>query len=304
MSWSQLRQVYSLYWRFRVAGYNVAVSKVSASGQSRRPAATAIASPGRALAVLLLAASATLGACAHHGKGRDTSRFTAEGLYRDARKALGASDYELAVRDYEALTARFPFTDQARQARLDLIYVYYRKGENEAATDAAEQFLRENPTHPRIDYAWYMKGLIDYEHTPWAFERWFGVDMAKRPPASLASSITAFTTVVKQFPRSEYAHDSQRRLIYLRNRLAEYEINVARYYYKRGAYDAAAQRAQRTIEEYDGAPAVQDALEIMIDCYKRLGLKDLQNNVEQVYQANYHEDSKRGIRRHAWWHIW
>jgi outer membrane protein assembly factor BamD len=303
MSWSQLRQVYSLYWRFRVAGYNVAVSKVSAPGQSHRPAAIAIAAPARVLAVLLLAASAALSGCAHHGKGRDNSRFTAEGLYRDARKALNSSDYELAVRDYEALTARFPFTDQARQARLDLIYVYYRKGENEAATDAAEQFLRENPTHPRIDYAWYMKGLIDYEHTPWALERWFGVDMAKRPPASLASSITAFTTVIKQFPRSEYAHDAQRRLVYLRNRLAEYEINVARYYLKRGAYDAAAQRAQRTIEQYDGAPAVQDALAIMIESYRHLGLTQLQKNVEQVYQANYHEDSKRGLHRH-WWHFW
>ena len=254
--------------------------------------------------MLLLVASAALSGCAHHGKVRDASRFTAEGLYRDARKALNASDYELAVRDYEALTARFPFTDQARQARLDLIYVYYRKGENETATDAAEQFLRENPTHPRIDYAWYMKGLIDYEHTPWALERWFGVDMAKRPPASLASSITAFTTVVKQFPKSEYAHDSQRRLIYLRNRLAQYEINVARYYVRRGAYDAAAQRAQRAIEDYDGAPAVQDALEIMIDCYQHLGLKDLQSNVEQVYRANYGESSARGKRRHSWWHIW
>ena len=282
----------------------MAVSKVSTSDPSRRPAATAKTSPGRPLAVLLLAACAALSGCAHHGKGRDNSRFTAEGLYHDARKALNASDYELAVRDYEALSARFPFTDQARQARLDLIYVYYRKGENEAATDAAEQFLRENPTHPRIDYAWYMKGLIEYEHTPWALERWFGVDMAKRPPASLAASITAFTTVVKQFPKSEYAHDAQRRLVYLRNRLAEYEINVARYYVKRGAYDAAAQRAQRTIEEYDGAPAVQDALEIMIDCYQHLGLKDLQSNVEKVYQANYGETSTRGKRRHSWWHFW
>ncbi len=274
----------------------MAASKVSGPAHSRHLA--------RSLGLALLLACITLAGCAHHGKARDPNRYTAETLYRDAHKALNNSDYELSVKLYEALTSRFPFSDQARQARLDLIYVYYRKGENEAATDAAEQFLRENPTHPRIDYAWYMKGLIDYEHTPWAFERWFGVDMAKRPPASLASSITAFTTVVKQFPRSEYAHDAQRRLIYLRNRLAEYEVNVARYYVKRGAYDAAAQRAQRTIEEYDGAPAVQDALAIMIDCYKHLGLKDLQSNIEKVYQANYNESSARVARRNSWWHIW
>jgi len=274
----------------------VAASKVSGLALSRRLAPS--------LGLALLVACAALAACAGHGKVRDPNRYTAETLYRDAHKALVNSDYELSVRLYEALTSRFPFSDQARQARLDLIYVYYRKGENETATDAAEQFLRENPTHPRIDYAWYMKGLIDYEHTPWAFERWFGVDMAKRPPASLASSITAFTTVVKQFPRSEYAHDAQRRLIYLRNRLADYQVNVARYYVKRGAYDAAAQRAQRTIEQYDGAPAVQDALAIMIDCYKHLGLKDLQSNIEKVYQANYNESSAQVARRHSWWRIW
>ena len=256
-----------------------------------------------ALGAMFLALGGVLDGCASH-KARDTNRLSAETLYKNARKALSSNDYEFAVKQYEALTARFPFTDQARQARLDLIYVYYRKGENESATDAAEQFLRENPTHPRVDYAWYMKGLIDFEHTPWAIERWFGVDMAKRPPASLAASITAFSTVVSQYPKSEYAYDAQRRLVYLRNRLAEYEINVARYYLHRGAYLAAAQRAQRTIEQYDGAPAVREALEIMIDSYRRLGLKDLQGNVEQVYQANYHEDGVAAAKRHSWWHIW
>ena len=257
---------------------------------------------GRMLGILLLACCAVTGCQSH--RLRDSTRLTAQGLYQNARKALDGNDYEFAVKQYEALTSRYPFSDQARQARLDLIYVYYRKGENETATDAAEQFLRENPTHPRIDYAWYMKGLIEYEHTPWAIERWFGVDMAKRPPASLNASITAFSTVVKQFPKSEYAYDAQRRLIYLRNRLSEYEINVARYYFERGAYDAAAQRAQRVIEQYDGAPAVQEALEIMIDCYQRLGFKELQSNVEQVYKTNYHQDSTQGARHRAWWHIW
>lgn len=258
----------------------------------------------RVLGVLLLAACATFAGCQSRGKVRDVNRMSAPTLYQNARKALTNNDYEYSIKLYEALTSRYPFTDQARQARLDLIYVYYRKGESESATDAAEQFLRENPTHPRIDYAWYMKGLIDFEHTPWAVERWFGVDMAKRPPASLMSSITAFSTVVKQFPKSEYAPDAQRRLIYLRNRLAEYEINVARFYVRRGAYLAAAQRAQRTIEQYDGAPAVQEGLEIMIDCYGHLGFKDLQDNVEQVYKANYHEASTQGAQRHGWWRFW
>jgi len=257
----------------------------------------------RAAAIALLALSVALSGCHSRGKLRDADRMTPQNLYKVARKSLDRSDYDIAVRQYEALTARYPFSDQARQARLDLIYAYYRKGENESATDAAKQFLDENPTHPRVDYAWYMRGLIDFEHTPWAIERWFGVDMAKRPPESLLSSITAFSTVVKDYPNSAYAHDAQRRLIYLRNRLAEYEVNVARYYVRRGAYLAAAQRAQRTIEQYDGAPSEQEALEIMIDCYRRLGLKDLQANVEKVYQANYHEASAQGMKRRSWWHI-
>ena len=257
----------------------------------------------RAAAVALLTLSVALSGCHSRGKLRDSGRLSAENLYKVARKSLDNSDYELAVKQYEALAARFPFSDQARQARLDLIYAYYRKGENESATDAAKQFLDENPTHPRVDYAWYMRGLIDFEHTPWAIERWFGVDMARRPPESLLSSITAFSTVVKDYPKSAYAHDAQRRLIYLRNRLAEYEVNVARFYVRRGAYLAAAQRAQRTIEQYDGAPSEQEALEIMIDCYQRLGFKDLQANVEKVYQANYHEASAQSMKHRKWWHI-
>lgn len=257
----------------------------------------------RLFAVLLMAALATVAGCQSRGKVRDQKRATPEALYKAAHKALTSSDYEYAIKQYEALTSRFPFSDEARQARLDLIYVYYRKGENETATDAAEQFLRENPTHPRVDYAWYMKGLIDFEHTPWTIERWFGVDAAMRPPASLASSIAAFGTVVRQYPKSEYAHDAQRRMTYLRNRLAEYEINVARYYLRRGAYLGAAQRSQRVIEQYDGAPAVQEGLEIMIECYQRMGFKELQANAEQVYKANYSGDPEHSTRR-RWWHIW
>lgn len=257
----------------------------------------------RLFAALLLSVLASVAGCQSRGKVKDLKHATPETLYKAARKALTSNDYEYSIRQYEALTSRFPFSDEARQARLDLIYVYYRKGENESATDAAEQFLRENPTHPRVDYAWYMKGLIDFEHTPWSIERWFGVDAARRPPAALGSAIAAFGTVVRQYPKSEYAHDAQRRMIYLRNRLAEYEINVARYYVRRGAYLAAAQRSQRVIEQYDGAPAVQQGLQIMILCYQKLGFKELQANTEQVYQANYTGDAEQRARHH-WWHLW
>jgi outer membrane protein assembly factor BamD len=259
----------------------------------------------RVLGALLLATLALLGGC-HARQAKNLKKATAQSLYANAHKAMNNNDFEYAIKQYEALTSRFPFTDQARQARLDLIYVYYRKGEKESATDAADQFLRENPTHPRIDYAWYMKGMIDFERTPYAIERWFGVDMARRPPASALKSIAAFTTVVNQFPKSDYAHDSLRRLTYLRNRLAEYEVNVARYYVKRGAYLAAAQRAQGVIDQYDGAPAERAAVAILLDCYKRLGFNDLAANVDRVYQANYANGVRTGATgtSHHWWVFW
>jgi outer membrane protein assembly factor BamD len=258
----------------------------------------------RLLAAALFIALALLGGCRTRGSDRDANRLPVESLYTNARKALDNNDFEYSIRLYEALTARFPFTTQARQARLDLIYLYYRKGEKESATDAADQFLRENPTHPRCDYAWYMKGLVEFERVPYRFERWFGVDMARRPPTSAAAAVTAFGTVVSRYPKSDYAHDAQRRMIYLRNRLAEYEINVARYYIKRGAYLAAAQRAQRTIEQYDGAPAAQEALQIMIECYERLGLAELKANVEKVYAENYPGARQVAQSRGSWWRFW
>ncbi len=264
--------------------------------------------PGAALLALvaLLAGCALLTGC-HTRPQRATNRHpvTPESLYTAAHKAMLANDYTFAIRQYEALTSRFPFTAQARQARLDLIYAYYRKGEKESATDAADQFLRENPTHPRVDYAWYMKGMIDFERTPNVIEVFFGVDMAKRPPTTALKAITAFNTVVTQYPKSAYAHDALRRMIYLRNRLADYEVNVARYYVKRGAYLAAAQRAQGIIEQYDGAPAEKSALEVLRVSYQHLGFTDLEANIDRVYQANFaaSDQAAAAANRH-WWKVW
>ena len=132
---------------------------------------------------------------------KDPTKSSPEVLYKKAHKSLDSYDFNAAIKQYEALTARFPFTDQARQARLDLIYAYYRAGEGESATDAAETFIRENPTHPRVDYAWYVKGLVDFERSPNAIEHLFRVDLTQRPPS----------TARKAFARSERSSSSIRR---------------------------------------------------------------------------------------------
>ena len=256
--------------------------------------------------ILLLAFAACglllLGACSKDA-GRLT-RLSPDNLYERANKSLKSGDYTEAIRIYEALTARYPFTDQARQARLDVIYAYYKAKENESATDAAETFIRENPAHPRVDYAWYLKGLIEFERTPFRFERWMGVDLAQRPPVTARKSFEAFKVVVDRYPKSMYAADARRRMIYLRNRLADYEIQIAGYYLSRGAWVAAAQRAEQSIEQYDGAPSIREALRIMIDAYRRLGYAELAANTEKVYKENFPQDDTGDLGKKKWWKIW
>ena len=237
-----------------------------------------------ALCVVLLALSAA--GCSSQRNKQD-KKATPESLYKKAHKALDNYEFNNSIKIYEQLTARFPFTDEARQARLDLIYAYYRAGESESATDAAETFIRENPAHPRVDYAWYMKGMVDFEKQPNALERMFRVDMTKRPPTNARKSFAAFKTVVEQYPKSEYAHDALQRMVYLRNRLADYELHVAQYYLKRGAYVASAQRARSAIEQYSGAPSNREALGILIQSYDKMGLKELSAQAREVYQLNY-----------------
>ena len=253
-----------------------------------------------ALCVVLLATAG----CAHRRK--DPTKSSPEVLYKKAHQSLMSYDFQAAIKGYEQLTARFPFTDQARQARLDLIYAYYRAGEGESATDAAETFIRENPTHPRVDYAYYVKGLVDFERQPNALEKLFHVDLSQRPPSTARKAFSAFRTVVEQYPKSAYAHDAQQRMVYLRNRLASYEVHVARYYMKRGAYVAAAQRAQNCVDNFDGAPAMKEALQIMVQADDRLNLKELADKARAVYELNYGGEVRQAqaeIKR-PWWRVW
>jgi outer membrane protein assembly factor BamD len=241
-------------------------------------------------------------------EGREGPMTDPAVVYQRASRALKQGDYPFAIRVYEALMARYPFAEETRQSRLDVIYAYYRAGESDSAIDAADTFIRENPTHPRIDYAWYLKGLTDFERMPNFMERWFRVDLNQRPPTQARRSFSAFQTVVEQFPNSDYAHDARRRMVYLKNRLADYEIAVAQYYIGRKAYVAAAQRAKTVVEEFDGAPAVRKALEILVVCYENMELKELANQTRAMYRANYEgeigEDKGAGAQKRKWYKLW
>lgn len=226
-------------------------------------------------------------------------------MYSRAQEDMRSQDFSAAIKSLEALIARFPFTPQARQAHIDIIYCYYRAHETESAIDAADTFIRENPTHPRIDYAWYIKGLVDFERTPNVMEKFFHADLNARPPQTARKAFAAFRKVVEDFPKSDYAADSRQRMIYLRNRLADYDLNVARYYVRRGAWVGAAQRSRQLIEQYDGAPAVREALIIMINCYERLGQKDLADRTRGVFAANYSGEvaAVRDATKKPWWKV-
>jgi outer membrane protein assembly factor BamD len=259
----------------------------------------------RSMVVLVLAVSCAVTSGCHIFGHKKRVQPTPEILYKQARRQLDDYNYKGAIKIYEALVARFPFTDQARQASLDLLYAYYRDGEADSATDAANTFIRENPTHPRVDYAWYIKGLVNFPRSPNIVERLFRADLAKRPPDNEIKAFNAFRTVVQLYPHSPYAYDAYRRMIYLRDRLARYDIYVANYYMRRGAYVAAVRRANDCIKEYDGAPAEKQALEIMILAYQKLGLSQRAEQAREVYRLNFpHQPVNYSDHLQRWWKIW
>ena len=266
------------------------------------PAPSRARALGRATLLALLGAALLMGGCKAL-RHKDVQNISPEAAYGKAAKLMHDGAYSAAIKQYEALTARYPFSDAARQGRIDLIYAYYRQHEKDSAVDAADTFIRENPTHPRIDYAYYVKGLVYFERDPNFLERWFKVDLSQRPPQDLRKSYDAFSRVVTQYPQSEYAADARQRMVYLRNRLADYEIHVARYYLRRGAYVAAIARARYLMENYDGAPSTRDALEITVEAYRKLGMTDMADDAGKVLAANFPDERARADAKH-WWHIW
>jgi outer membrane protein assembly factor BamD len=210
-----------------------------------------------------------------------------EALYERGRNAMEASNYAGAIQYFQALESRYPFSNVTRQAQLDLIYVYYKSQQPESAIDAAEEFERENPTHARVDYCLYMRGRVYFDQAPNVLEKLFKVDLSLRPPKDTLRSFSTFQDLVRRFPDSEYVPDARQRMIFLRNRLAEYENHVAAYYIERGAYVAAVNRAKYALEHYPGAPQLEETLALMVTAYDTLGMTDLANDARRVLLASF-----------------
>jgi len=238
----------------------------------------------RAFSIALLLATAISG-CAgndeHDAVGNDIVQ-----AYEKAQSSLEVGNYRRAIQIFEMLRARFPFSDVSKQIQLELMYAYYKSGQQEQAIDIAQQFLRENPTHARVDYALYIQGLAYFERDPGLLERWFKKSSDGRPPRDADQSFSLFSRLVQRYPASEYADDARQRMVYLKNRLSAYENAVARYYIKTGAFVAALNRAKGALESYNGADSNQASLKIMIRAYEGLGMYDLADDTRRVLAEN------------------
>ena len=229
-----------------------------------------------------------LGACALLPDPIDeTKDWSAQKLYTEAKSNLDGGDYETAIRFYELLEARYPFGRFAQQAQLEIAYAYYKFAEPESAIAAAERFIRLHPRHPNVDYAYYVKGLANFNRGKGLVERYLPTDPSQRDPGAALQSFNDFAELVDKFPDSRYAADSAQRMRYLKNNLARYELHVADYYMRRGAYLAAANRAKYVVENYQRAPAIPDALALMARAYNRLDLPELSADALRVLKLNY-----------------
>jgi outer membrane protein assembly factor BamD len=237
------------------------------------------------LSLLLVVLFALLAACSSNDVN-DEEMAEAQ-IYREAQRALKDENFGQAVKYLQMLESRFPFGPYAEQAQLELIYAHYRAYEEEAAIAAADRFIRLHPQHPSVDYAYYMKGLANYTAGTGILERFLPTDMTQRDPGKALQSFEDFRQLLYRFPDSSYAADAKARMIYLRARLARYEINVANYYFRRKAYMAAANRGRYVVENYPQTEAVPDALAVMVQAYQLLGLADLSNDALVVLKNNH-----------------
>jgi outer membrane protein assembly factor BamD len=256
--------------------------------------------PSRILLVAVGVAMLATGCRSHRA---EDAKSGPEVIYARAQKAIKNSSYAEAIKQLESLQSRFPFSEPARQSQLDLIYVYYKARQTEPAIDAADTFIRENPTNPRVDYAYYMKGLVYFERQSNWLERRFNVDLSQRPPVNARKSFEAFQQLLEKFPHSQYVGDARQRMVFLRNRLADFELHVALYYMRRGAYVGAINRAKFCVENYDGAPAVKGSMKVLVDAYRALNMTDLASNAEKVYADNYPASTRDIILKKHWWSI-
>jgi outer membrane protein assembly factor BamD len=264
----------------------------------------------RSVAALLLAL-ALVGPLAGCGllpdQSDETVGWSANKLYSEAKGAMSDGAYDKAIKYFEKLEARYPYGRYAQQAQLEVAYAHYKYMEPAAAIAACDRFIRLHPSHPNVDYAYYLKGLVNFNEDLGLLGHVSGQDLTERDPKAARESFDAFKELVNKFPESRYAPDATARMNYLINALASHEVHVADYYMRRGAYVAAVNRAQAAIKTYPDAPANEKALFVLVKAYDHLGMADLRDDAERVMRKNFPNSPYyvRGLNRdEPWWKLW
>jgi len=215
---------------------------------------------------------------------------SAQALFSDARTALDSGLYIKAIQILSAIDSRFPFGPISHQVQLDLIYAYYKSGDSAQGIALTDRFLRLNPNNSNVDYVYYMRALINISTEENLFQDLAGIDRSDRDPSASREAFNDFKRILSDYPQSKYAADARKRMIEIKSRLAKYELAIAYFYLKREAYASAANRGRYIVEYYSPSHQVEKALEIMIECYDKMGLDDLKNNAKKVLAANYPEN--------------
>lgn len=237
----------------------------------------------------------------------ETKNWSATKLYSEARDELNAGNYEKAIQYFEKLESRYPFGTYAQQAQMEIAYVNYRQGDQAAALAAVERFIKLHPNHPNVDYMYYLRGLINFNDRVGFLDFLSKQDPSERDPKATRDAFDAFKQLAERFPDSIYTKDALARMKYLVNAMAQHEVHVAKYYYRRGAYLAAANRAQAAVVEYRDAPAIEEALYIMVRSYDALGLPKLRDDAQRVLKSSFPNSvylRSGPADNSSWWKIW
>ena len=236
----------------------------------------------------------------------ETAGWSAEQLYKNAHEAMQDGNYTRAVKLFDTLEARYPYGRFAQQAILEGAFSNWRNSEQAAATAACDRFIRTYPNHPNVDYAYYLKGLVYFREDQGLFGYVYELDLSERDPKQMRESFAAFKELVQKFPQSNYAEDARIRMRYLTNALGMYEVHVASSYYARGAYVAAANRAQASLVNHPRTPSNEMALDLMVRSYRKLGLTQLADDAHAILEKTFPSSVYLAANAPArpWWKIW
>ena len=241
---------------------------------------------------ILLYLGIVIASCSTFSEDHDpTKGWSAAKLYSEAKEALDAGNFQRAIELFESLEARYPFGRYAQQAQLDSAYAYYKYDEPDSAIANADRFIKLHPKSPYVDYAYYLKGLANFNRGQHVLSKIISNNPANKDPTPMMRAFEDFSLLVKSYPDSRYADDARKRMVFLRNKLAEHEMKVADFYMRRGAFVAAVNRSKYVLENYQGATSVPLALKTMIKACRKLGLDELADDAHRVLKKNYPEEA-------------